>query len=404
MSSSELSAVSKASSLSRARGVTVAAVSTRSELDEFIRLPWRLYQGNPNWVPPLLRLQRELLSPKHNAFFQHADVQFFLAWRDGRPAGRISAQVDREHNRYQNERTGFFGFFECEDDPEPAAALLSAAEGWLRERGLERIRGPFNLSINGEVGFLVQGFDSPPMIMMPYTHPYYLPLLEEQGYVKAQDLLAWRWQSQPVPEGPPARMVRELRSRPEVTVRRAALRRFRQEVQTILELYNDAWSENWGFVPATEAEADQMSRELKLIVDPQIVPVVEVKGVPAGVALAVPNLNEAIYDLKGRLFPLGFLKLLWRMKVRRPKSGRLMLLGVKKEFRTRQYAGLAYLLCDEIYRGALERGYEWAEFSWTLEDNHLINSLIRKVGAEHYKTYRIYEKRLGSRPAEAAAP
>ena len=172
------------------------------------------------------------------------------------------------------------------------------------------------------------------------------------------------------------------------------MRRFNGEVRTILDLYNEAWSENWGFVPATKAEAEQMARELKLIADPQIVPFVEVDGQAAGVALAVPNLNEAIHDLNGKLFPFGFIKLLWRLKVRRPKSGRLLLLGVKKEFRTRRYAGLAYLLCDEIYRGAMARGFEWAEFSWTLEQNALINSLITKVGCTRYKTYRVYEKAL----------
>jgi len=258
---------------------------------------------------------------------------------------------------------------------------------------MERARGPLNFSVNGEVGFLVEGFDSPPQILMPYTQPYYLDLVEHQGYVKAQDLYAWRWDAQPVPEGP-ARMVRELRSRPEVSVRRAKLSRFDEEVRTILDLYNEAWSENWGFVPATAAEAKQMASDLKLIVDTNIVPFVEIDGKPAGVALAVPNLNEAIHDLNGKLFPFGFLKLLWRLKVRRVKSGRLMLLGVKKEYRTRRYAGLAYLLCDEIYHGAKESGYKWAEFSWTLEDNPLINSLITKVGCERYKTYRIYEKAL----------
>lgn len=394
MSSSKPSAASRASSPSPASAITVTPVSTKSDLDAFIRLPWRIYRGNSNWAPPLLRLQRELFSPKHNAFFLHSDVQLFLAYREGQLAGRISAHIDHEHNRYHSERTGFFGFLECVNDPAVAGALLKTAEDWLRARGMERARGPLNFSVNGEVGFLAQGFDSPPMFMMPYTPPYYLDLVESLGYEKAQDVFAWRWQSQPVPPGPPERMVAELRARPEVTIRHADTKRFREEVETLLGLYNDAWSENWGFVPATEAEADQMARELKLIIDPRIVPVVEVNGVPAGVALAIPNINEAIHDLDGRLFPLGLLKLLWRMKVRRPKSGRLMLLGVKKEFRTRQYAGLAYLLCDEIYRGALEVGFEWAEFSWTLEENHLINSLIRKVGAEHYKTYRIYEKSL----------
>jgi GNAT superfamily N-acetyltransferase len=373
--------------------VAVTPVAGKRDLEAFIRLPRRLYRHNPNWVPPLLHFQREMFSPKHNPFFEHADVQLFLARRVDRVVGRISAQIDHEHNRYHNERTGFFGFLECDDDADVAAALLRTAEDWLRARGMDRIRGPLNFSINGEIGFLVDGHDSPPQILMPYTHRYYLDLLEQVGYAKAQDLYAWRWESQPVPEGP-ARMVRELRSRPEVKVRIANMKRFDEEVRTILQLYNEAWSENWGFVPATDAEARQMSRELKLIADPHIVPFVEIDGVPAGVALAVPNLNEAIHDLDGKLFPLGLIKLLWRMKVRRPRTGRLLLLGIRKEYRTRRYAGLAYLLCDEIYRQARKRGYEWAEFSWTLEDNHLINSLITKIGCRHYKTYRIYEKPL----------
>jgi GNAT superfamily N-acetyltransferase len=341
----------------------------------------------------LLRFQRELLSADHNPFFQHADVQLFLARRSGEVVGRISAQIDHEHNRYHDERTGFFGFFESDNDPDVASALLSVAEEWTRTRGMDRLRGPLNFSINGEVGLLVGGFDSPPQVLMPYTQPYYLDLMEAAGYAKIQDLFAWRWESQPVPEGP-ARMVRELRARPEVRVRTADMKRFDAEVRTILNLYNDAWSENWGFVPATEAEASQMSHDLKLLADPHIVPFVEIEGKTAGVALAVPNLNEAIHDLDGKLFPFGFAKLLWRLKVRRPRSGRLLLLGIRKEFRTRRYAGLAYLLCDEIYHQARKRGYEWAEFSWTLEENRLINSLITKIGCRHYKTYRIYEKKL----------
>ena len=347
-------------------------------------------------MPPLLRLQDELFSPKKNAFFEHADVQLFLARRDAVVVGRISAHIDHEHNRYHDERTGFFGFFETENDPTVAGTLLGSAERWLRERGMERVRGPMNFSINGEIGFLVEGFDSPPVVMMPYTHAYYLNLTESYGYAKAKDLYAWRWQAQPVPEGSPAKMAAELRGRPEVKVRRANMKRFAAEVRTILELYNDSFRANWGFVPATAAEADQMARDLKLVANPRVAPIVEISGQPAGVALAIPNLNQAIRDLNGRLFPFGFIKLLWRLKVRSPGSGRLIILGVKKEFRTRRYAGLAYLLCDEIYHGAIECGFKWAEFSWTLEDNNLINNLIEKVGAERYKRYRLYEKALGA--------
>ena len=353
-----------------------------------------MYAGNQYWVPPLFRLQHELLSPETNPFFQHADVQMFLARRGSEAVGRVTAQIDHEHNRYHNERTGFFGFFESDDDPDVARALTTAAEDWLRERGMDRVRGPMNFSANGEIGFLLSGFDMPPMVLMPYTHEYYLRLMEGCGFEKVKDLYAYRWDRQPVAEGPPARMVAALRKRPEVTIRQANMKHFREEVRTLLRLYNDSFAQNWGFVPATEAEADQMATDLKLLVDPHIVPFVEINGKPAGVALAIPNLNEAIRDLNGRLFPFGFIKLLWRLKVRRVRTGRVVILGIAKEFRTRQYAGLAYLLCDEIYHVGIERGYDWAEFSWTLEDNHLINNLIEKAGTVRYKAYRLYEKAL----------
>lgn len=374
--------------------VRVAPVQSKKDLEDFIALPYRLYANNPNWVAPLRYLEKQRFSAKHNPFYAHADVQLFVARSQGRVVGRITAHIDHEHNKYHSERTGFFGFFEAEDDPDVARALLTTAEAWIRERGMERIRGPLNFSVNGEVGFLVMGYDIPPMPLMTYNPPYYLPLVEGAGYATVKDLYAWRWERVTIPDGAPKRMVDQLRARTDVKVRRARMKDFRNEVDTILELYNDAWAENWGMVPATKAEADQMSNELKMVVDPAIVPIVEVNGVPAGVALAVPNFNWALQPLRGNLFPFGWLRFLWRLKIRRPDSGRLMLLGLKKEFRTREYAGLTYLLCDEIYLASKERGYDWAEFSWTLEDNGLINSLIKKIGCEHYKTYRIYEKLL----------
>lgn len=372
---------------------TVSPVDGKDDLDAFIRLPWRLYANDPNWVPPLLRLQREQFSPRHNPFFEHADVRLFLARRHGQVVGRISAQIDHEHNRYHDERTGFFGFFESENDPEIARALLAAAEGWLRHRGMDRVRGPLSFSINGEVGFLIDGFHSPPMIMMPYSPPYYIDLLAGAGYVKVKDLFAWRYDGTEIPERAKP-IVKALREMPEVKVRKANIRRFHDEVRAILDVFNDAWSDNWGFVPATEAEAEKLADDIRLIADPYIVPIVEVDGKVAGVALGVPNLNEAIHDLNGRLFPFGFLKLLWRLKVRGLKSGRVLLMGVKKAYRTRRYAGLAYLVVNELYRPAKEQRYQWVEFSWTLEDNRQINAMIKNINCTHYKTYRIYEKAL----------
>jgi hypothetical protein len=373
--------------------VTATPVSGRRDLDSFIKLPFRLYRDDPNWVPPLLYTERHRFDPKTNPFLQHADAQLFLARRNGQVVGRISAQVDHEHNRFHQERAGFFGFFESEDDTETARALFRAVEDWLKERGMETIRGPLSFSINQEVGLLVDGYDMPPMIMMPYSRPYYGRLIEGAGFSKATDVYAWRYDAETVP--PKARRaVDELRQRPDITIRTGDMSRFDEEINTILDVFNSTWSGNWGFVPVTPAEASRMGKDLRMIADPNLAIIVEVKGDVAGVVLAVPNLNEAIRDLNGRLFPFGWAKLLWRLKVSRIKTGRLMILGVRKEYRTRRYLAMAYLLCDEVYRRSRERGFQWAEFSWTLEDNNAVNTIIRNVGCHVYKTYRIYEKLL----------
>ncbi|KKK86573.1 hypothetical protein LCGC14_2761900, partial [marine sediment metagenome] len=322
--------------------VTVTPVSGRRDLDAFIKLPFRLYREDPNWVPPLLYLERKRFNAKTNPFLQHADAQLFLAHRNGQVVGRISAQVDHEHNRFHEERTGFFGFFESEDEAETTRALFEAAEDWLRQHGMETARGPLSFSINQEVGLLIEGFDTPPMIMMPYSRPYYGRLIEGAGFQKAKDLYAWRWDWETVP--PKAhRAVEELRQRPDITIRTGNKSRFDEEIATILEVFNSTWSGNWGFVPVTPAEAQHLAEELRPIVDTNLIIVVEVEGKTAGVILAVPNINEAIHDLNGRLFPFGWAKLLWRLKVSRIKTGRLMILGVKKKYRTRRYLAMAYL-------------------------------------------------------------
>jgi len=373
--------------------VTVTPVSGRRDLDAFIKLPFNLYRNDPNWVPPLLFRERQRFDPKSNPFLQHADAQLFLAHHDGQTVGRISAQVDHEHNRFHEERTGFFGFFESEDDPDTARALLDAAGGWLRERGMEAVRGPLSFSINQEVGLLIEGFDMPPMVMMAYSRSYYGRLIEGAGYEKVKDLYAWRYDSATVP-AKAHRAVEELRRRPDITIRTVNKSRFEEEIATILDVFNSTWSDNWGFVPVTPAEARHLGEELRQIADTNLVIVVEVEGKTAGVILAVPNINEAIHDLNGRIFPFGWAKLLWRLKVSHIRTGRLMIFGIKEEYRTRRYLAMAYLLCDEIYRRAREGGYHWSEFSWTLEDNTAVSTMIRNVGCRKYKTYRIYEKPL----------
>jgi len=373
--------------------VTVTPVSGRRDLDAFIKLPFRLYRDDRCWVPPLLFMERQRFAARTNPFLLHADHRLFLARRDGAVLGRISAQVDREHIRHHEELTGFFGFFECEEDPEAAGALLAAAEGWLREQGMETARGPLSFSINQEVGLLIEGFDTPPMIMMNHARPYYGRLIEGAGYTKAMDLYAFTYNLEAVP--PKAhRAVETLRRRPDIKIRSGDIHRFNEEIAIILDVFNSAWSDNWGFVPVTSAEAHHMAKELRQIVDPDMAVIVEVDGQPAGVVLVVPDFNAAIRDLNGRLFPFGWAKLLWRLKVRRIKAGRLMILGVKKEYRTRHYLAMAYLLCDEIYHRARAGGYRRAEFSWTLETNTAVNTIIHNIGIQLYKTYRLYEKPL----------
>ena len=372
-------------------GIAVAEVSGPRELTEFINVPYSLYANCANWVPPLKRFQRRDLSAAGNPFFRHADVKLFLARENGRAVGRISAQVDWEHNRWHNDSTGFFGFFETPDNPDVAAALTGAAGAWLKERGMERIRGPLSFSINGEVGLLLEGFNSPPQIQMPYTPPYYPTLLEADGFRKAKDLYAWLFQWNR-PSEKALQSVRQMKRLPDVLIRTVNMRDFNAEIRAILDIFNEAWAENWGFVPMTGEEAQRMADDLKLIADPNIAVIVEIEGRAAGVIVAVPNLNEAIRGLKGNLFPLGLLKLLWRVKTRRVKNGRVLIMGVRKEYRNRKYAALPYLLIDEITQRGRASGYHWAELSWTLEDNRAINNILAKMGCQRYKTYRIYEK------------
>jgi hypothetical protein len=338
-------------------------------------------------------LQREVIDAKKNPFYQHAEVQLFLAWRDGQPAGRISAQIDRDHNQQHGERTGFFGFFEAEDDPEVAAALLAAAEGWLRERGMDRSRGPLSFSVNEEAGLQVEGFDEPAMIAMPQALPYYATRIEAQGYSKAMDLLAYRWDIKPTPERM-AEAVARTRAAPGLSVRPIRMGKLRQEVDILLDIYNDTWSENWGYVRVTRAEAAKLVSDLRLIADKRIVLIAEMHGEPAGMVVALPNLYEALRDFNGLIDPVKAVKLLWRLKVRGVSSGRIMLFGVKKKFRTRELHGLPFLLLDELYRAASRGRYQWCEESWVLENNARLNAIMPYWGAYVYKRYRIYEKVL----------
>jgi hypothetical protein len=306
----------------------------------------------------------------------------------------VTAQIDREHLARHKDDVGFFGFLDTVDDEEVAKALLEKAEAWLKERGMKTARGPMSLSINEEIGCLVDGFDSPPVLLNPHHRPYQGGLIEKAGYQKAKDVWGWRYE---VGE-PNARVKKaqeDIRAMPEVKVRKLSKANIDADVATTLEIFNEAWHDNWGFVPATKKEAEKMAADFKLFLVPDITALVEIDNKPAAVAIALPNVNELISDMKGKLFPFGLPKLLYRLKVEGAKSGRLILLGIKKEFRqNRKYAALSLMLYAEMNDGGKRAGMTWGELGWTLEDNSAVNAGIRMMGAKKYKTYRVYEKAL----------
>ncbi len=380
--------------MSNGASFEIRPVRSRKERKAFLELPHLLYRDDPAWIAPLDMEQSDLLNPKKNPWFQHAEAELFVAWRDGRPVGRITAQVDGEHLRVQNEKAGFFGFFESIDDQKIADALLDSAENWVRQRGMELIRGPFSFSINEYAGLLIEGYDKPPFIMMGHHLPYYRALMEKAGYEKAKDLIAFSYDAIRPPPEMSAQFADEVAKHPGLVVREVDKRNLLADLKIVLDVFNEAWSRNWGFVPLTEPEVEKTAKDLSLILEPKLALIAEVDGEPAAICIAVPNINEVIADLRGRLFPFGFLKLLWRLKFRPPKTARLMLLGVRPKFRGSVLGGLSVLLYVEAHRRGQELGLVGGELSWTLEDNEKINVGIEMMGGERYKKYRVFEKRF----------
>ncbi|MBN2231251.1 MAG: N-acetyltransferase [Deltaproteobacteria bacterium] len=371
----------------------ITPVRTRRQREQFIRLPWRLYHGDSCWVPPLLVERRRHLDPRHNPFFHHAEVDTWLATAAGLPVGRISAQVDHLHQERYGDGAGFFGHIDAVDDPAVFAALLETAGDWLRERGMRTVRGPFNFSINQECGLLVDGFDSPPMVMMGHAPSWYAARLEEQGLAKAMDMLAWRVNADFTPPAFLTRMAPRLAGR--VRLRPLDNRRFDAELDLIREIFEDAWQDNWGFVPFTAEELDELGRNLKFLVPPELVRFAEVDGEPAAMMVVFPNVNEAIRDLDGRLLPLGWLRLLWRLKVSGVKTIRVPLMGVRRRLQnSRLGAALALMLITSLQEESLRRGVETAEMSWILENNEGMSHINEAIGGVPYKRYRIYAKEL----------
>ncbi len=375
--------------------LSVEEVVDPAALGAFLKMPAALYRDDPNWVPPLLFERRMHLDPRKNPFFRQAEVAYWLVRRDGRPVGRISAQVNRAHLARYRDATGHFGFLEAADDPEVFGLLLSTAEDWLRRRGMTRVLGPFTLSINDESGLLVAGFDRPPYLMMNHAPPYYAARLEAQGYAKAKDLIAYLCDADFELPRAARSLLAKASQDPSLRVRGIDMRRFRAEIATVVDIFNDAWSENWGFLPFTEAEVGHMAESIKPIITSGAVAIAEVEGEPAAMAVTLPNVNEAIRDLGGRLLPFGWLKLLWRLKVRGPSGVRMPLMGVRRRFHGTTLGGaLGLMVIESVREYHRKRGVTEGELSWILEDNTPTRHLIETLGGRAYKTYRVYEKAL----------
>jgi hypothetical protein len=378
-------------------GIELRSHTPGQDVRDFIRAGQVVFAGDPFWVQPLSQMIGERLDPNKEPLFEHGEVALFTAWKNGKLAGRISATVDRSWLATWNDQTGHFGYFDTLDDVDVARALLERAESWLRDKGMRRMNGPMSLSANQEAGVLIEGFEHPPALDMGHSRPYQAALAEACGLVKEKDLFAYRYD---VKDGFNARTQKaweQVQAMQEVRMRSVSLRNLRRELDLIMEIYNETWAGKWGYVPLSSAELDKMARDLSLVVDPDLAFIAEVNGVPGGMCIAVPNLNEVIADMGGSLFPFNWAKLLWRAKVRHPKSARLIVLGVRAELRknVKRYGALSAAMYVEVAKRGRAKGYEWAELSWTREDDAPINLGIRSMGARVYKKYRVYEKQIG---------
>lgn len=374
------------------KAICVRPVTSYREMSTFIDLPWRIYADDPMWIPPL-RLERRLHYSRFNPFLAHAEWQAWVAYKDNEAVGRISAQVDTLHRQRYGPDTGHFGSLECINDAEVFAELMQSAERWLATRNTRRVSGPFNLSINQECGILVEGFDTPPAVMMPHSPKWYDSLLQQYGYRPAKDLLAY-WVE--VDFEPPRVMQAAIQKfSKEIKLRTLCRDRFSEEMEILRDIFNDAWSENWGFVPFTQAEFAELGNSLRWLVPSEFIQIAEVEGTPAAFMAALPNLNEIFAELDGHLFPFGWLRLIRQLKSHTVRTGRIPLMGVRKRFHhTPLGMALAFMVIDAPRQAGLARGIKAVEMSWILEDNQAMRSILKSIGSREYKRYRLYEKTL----------
>lgn len=374
----------------------ILPVETGKQFDDFLHMPWSVYRDDPNWVPPLLMELKERLDAKKNPYFKHARMKYWLAYRGDHAVGRVSAQIDDLGIRHLGEKIGNFGFFECQNDPEAAKALLAAAEAWLKAEGMDKIYGPYCPSLNEEPGILVEGFDSPPMMLMAHSQPYYAALVEAAGYGKIKDVYAYyRDIRRPFLPESVKKLISRVEAAGRIRLRRIDMKHYDRDLSIILDIFNDAWHENWGYVPMTDAELKHTADGMKLLIREEYVYIAELEGEAVGMMVTLPNLNEIAARIKGRLLPFGWAKFLWWLKIGRHRTVRVPLMGVRQSIQNKPSgAAIAFMLIETIRGNAAVNGATHAELSWILEDNLRMRGILDRIGCAVYKTYRIFGKSL----------
>lgn len=370
--------------------IEIRPVQSKKDLQNFIKFQWKINENDPNWVAPLMMDRLKVLNKETNPFFKDNPGEFFLAYKNGDVVGRIAAIINHQHNKFHEDKTGFFGFLEAENDKEIFSNLLDTVEKWLKEKNYDSMMGPMNPSTNDEVGFLIDGFDSPPYFMMTHNPPYYNEIMTALGFEKAKDLYAYYIHKDYLNLERVNQLSESMKKKFSVSIRAINLKNFQDELKVIREIYNDAWSRNWGFVPMTPEEFDFVANDFRKIIDPELVMIAEYKGKPIGFSLALPNYNEVFKKIpNGKLLPFGIFTFLFNKN--KIKSLRAITLGVTKDYQTSGIGGM--LILETILRG-LSAGYDSAEMSWVLEDNELMNKGASLVGGKIYKTYRVYQKSI----------
>jgi len=367
--------------------IEVKQLDRKKGVVPFLKFAWKIYKGDPNWVPPLMMDKKKILNKDKNPFYDSAELEMFMAYKNGVPVGRIAAIKNDAHNKVHDENIGFFGFFESVNDQEVANALLDRVKDWLKSKGLDAMRGPASPSSNDEYAMLLEGFDEPPKLMMSYNPKYYLDLMDNYGLKKAKDLYAYSIDNPNLLKSEKLVRVAEIaRKRSKVTIRPINLKKFKSELEKVKYVYNKAWAPNWGFIPMTEEEIDTFAKEFKPIVEPSIVLIAEIGGKAIAFALVIPDYNQLIIKMNGRLFPFNFIKLF--TKRRTIDWARVITLGIIPEY---QRKGIDALLYYEITKRAEKIGIMHGEASWILEDNEMMKRGADVMNGEIYKKYRVYQ-------------